>query len=96
MLGVNCVSPRFLENALRILGSASSLPVILYGNVGSPGAERTGMIERDIDEVEYSRYAAQWLAAGVAAIGGCCGTTPAYIAAVSRIARGAGGNAGLR
>lgn len=76
---LNCLSPRRLLPALRALQTATLLPIAVYANVGRPGDERAGIFETEVTPEEYSRFAADWISRGVAIIGGCCGTTPAYI-----------------
>jgi len=82
---INCVSPRFLHLAICLLKSATDLPFAAYGNVGRPGQERTEGFVYDIPAEEYAAYAQDWARTGAAIIGGCCGTTPEYIAALRRI-----------
>jgi S-methylmethionine-dependent homocysteine/selenocysteine methylase len=78
-LSINCVSPRVIEKAVARLRSASSLPFGVYANVGVPGKEHSEPMSCDVTEEEYSAFALQWSHHGAAIIGGCCGTTPAYI-----------------
>lgn len=85
-LSINCVSPRYLNLILNRLKSFSNLPVMVYGNIGVPEDDRQD--ERftvDIQESAYAGYAQGWLQSGVSIIGGCCGTTPEYIQALSKI-----------
>jgi homocysteine S-methyltransferase len=86
-LSINCVSPRYLsssllhvQSALRVLPGGLSIPVAVYANVGFPGGEHSGAFVRDIGPDEYADFAREWSAGGVSIIGGCCGTTPEYIA----------------
>ena len=78
-LSINCVSPRVIEKALARLCAASSLPFGVYANVGIPGKEHNVVMSCDVNEEEYSAFALRWQQQGAAIIGGCCGTTPAYI-----------------
>ncbi len=82
---INCVSPRFLRPALTIARATTSLPLAIYANIGIPENERRGWeFTQDVGPAEYATYAGDWLSAGVTIIGGCCGTTPEYIAAVAK------------
>jgi methionine synthase I (cobalamin-dependent) len=36
-------------------------------------------MEQDVTPEEYEGFARAWMDQGVAIVGGCCGTTPAYI-----------------
>lgn len=79
---LNCVSPRYLDAAIVRLKAATVRPFGVYGNIGMPEEEQGWAFTRDIDEEEYARFAMRWRTAGASIIGGCCGTTPAYIAAL--------------
>ncbi len=76
---LNCISPRRVDPALRALQAATSLPIAVYANVGRPGGERDETFQADVTPEEYCRFAETWRDRGVAIIGGCCGTSPAYI-----------------
>lgn len=78
-VSLNCVSPRHVAPALHALQAATSLPVAVYANVGSPGEERAETFIRDVTPEDYLTFAERWKEQGVRIIGGCCGTTPAYI-----------------
>lgn len=84
---INCVSPRVIDNAIARLCAASSLPFAVYANVGLPGKEHSEIMSCDVNEEEYTAFALRWLQQGVAMIGGCCGTTPAYIKALVQTLR---------
>lgn len=88
---VNCVSPKRIGPALRNLSSALSspggsppVPLAVYANVGREGADLDGEFTTDVDEDEYASFAQAWFRAGYSIIGGCCGTNPGYIRALSR------------
>jgi S-methylmethionine-dependent homocysteine/selenocysteine methylase len=81
---LNCVSPRFLDSLVPAIRGLTSLPIAAYGNVGLPEDERQDEeFVVDIDSRDYARRAAMWHRAGAAIVGGCCGTTPAYIAEIA-------------
>lgn len=83
---INCVSPRYLGTVLRNLKSLTSLPIMVYGNVGLPEDERQDEhFTVDILENAYTEHAVSWMKSGVSIIGGCCGTTPRYIEALKKI-----------
>ena len=85
---INCVSPRFLPAALSELKSATQLPFAVYGNVGTPESDKHGWeFTHDVLEDEYARSALGWQREGASIIGGCCGTTPAYVQEVVRRCR---------
>ena len=47
-------------------------------------AGRAETFVHDVSPGEYAEFAEQWRQQGVRIIGGCCGTTPAYIALLSK------------
>lgn len=65
--------------------SCASVPVVVKPNAGLP-AERDGRTVYDVDEHEFALGMQEIVKAGARVIGGCCGTSPAYIAELSRIA----------
>lgn len=83
MFSLNCISPRCLTPLVQQMKSAIAdtgldIPIAVYGNVGKPNV-REGTMTRDVSEEDYLAFAKDWKALGAAVIGGCCGTTPAYI-----------------
>jgi S-methylmethionine-dependent homocysteine/selenocysteine methylase len=73
-VGVNCLPLAAVPACLPVL-RRSVLPFIVYANLIGPGAERTPQ--------EYARAAAGWIEAGARVVGGCCGTRPDHIRALS-------------
>ena len=85
-IGVNCsLGPAALRPVVERYLAASSLPVLLKPNAGLPRAIG-GETVYDIEENAFACEVAELLRAGVRAAGGCCGTTPAYIAALTAAA----------
>jgi S-methylmethionine-dependent homocysteine/selenocysteine methylase len=81
---INCVSPHHIIRAADELKRATLLPFALYGNVGLPESNKHGWeFTHDILEDEYARCTLEWRRQGASIIGGCCGTSPAYIRAVA-------------
>ncbi|ROS37882.1 homocysteine S-methyltransferase [Amycolatopsis thermoflava] len=88
-VGVNCCDPRDVAAAAEIAREASGKPVIAYPNSGETWDARargwTGEPRFSPDLVR------DWLAAGVAYVGGCCRVSPDDIAALAAAVRpGAG------
>lgn len=82
-LGANCsLGPRQLRGVARELLAAASIPVILKPNAGLPTAV-DGETMFDIAPNEFADEVALLMAEGVRVVGGCCGTTPAYIRALT-------------
>jgi S-methylmethionine-dependent homocysteine/selenocysteine methylase len=81
---INCVSPHHIMRAADELKRATHLPFALYGNVGLPESNKHGWeFTHDVLEDEYARCALEWRRLGASIVGGCCGTSPAYIRAVA-------------
>jgi S-methylmethionine-dependent homocysteine/selenocysteine methylase len=97
---VNCVpASRTAELVARL--AHLGVPVGAYANAGAPaegmgwvdappGALGDGDMparaaERSAAASAYAERARTWLAAGATIVGGCCGTSPAHVAALRRI-----------
>ncbi len=83
-LGVNCsLGPQQLFSVAEALVANASVPVILKPNAGLPEVA-DGKTVFDVTEEDFSNEIAAMIKKGVRIVGGCCGTTPAYIAALYR------------
>ena len=88
-VGVNCTAPRHLPTLLAAARTATDLPLIAYPNGGErwDAATRTWLAE---DGGGYDPAAvASWAGLGATWLGGCCGTSPAEIAALATRVRAA-------
>lgn len=88
-LGANCsLGPTELAPVVEELLNATSLPIIVKPNAGLPkwDGERTTF---DIDETTFAESMQAFVEKGVGVIGGCCGTTPNYIRALTEKTQGA-------
>jgi homocysteine S-methyltransferase len=54
----------------------------LYANIGHTNSVDGWTDTAEVAPMEYARLATDWLRQGANLVGGCCGTTPAHIAAV--------------
>ncbi len=80
-IGVNCsLGPRALADVVREYLRYASIPVLLKPNAGLPKAV-DGKTVYDVMPEEFAEATSELVRAGVRLVGGCCGTTPAYIAA---------------
>ncbi|MDA1259061.1 MAG: methionine synthase [Planctomycetota bacterium] len=84
--GLNCaLGPREMRPHLEALHLACEGFVLCYANAGLPN-EMGGY---DLGPEEFAALAREFAEAGfVNLIGGCCGTTPAHVAAVARAVKG--------
>ena len=61
------------------------MPIAAYGNVGYADVDGGWVITDAVDPQRFAEYAMDWVDAGASIIGGCCGTTPATIAAIGKL-----------
>jgi homocysteine S-methyltransferase len=90
-IGINCTSPALID-ALIIearLGSREKKPVLVYPNSGETWNAANRAWQGYSDPSDYGVLARNWFATGAQAVGGCCRTRPAHIAAVAAAARDA-------
>ena len=81
-LGFNCgFGPDMMLPYLRRLAAATHLPIVVKPNAGLPKIV-DGRTVFTVGPEEFAEDVARLVAAGAAVVGGCCGTTPAHIAAV--------------
>ncbi len=87
-LGVNCgMGPEQMKGLLEEMLACSSLPVVMNPNAGLPHCV-DGCTVFDTDPETFAQTMEELARMGAWGIGGCCGTTPDHIAAVSRRCRG--------
>jgi len=85
-VGVNCaVEAERMLSAVTALREATDLPVWAKPQAKLSEKCATGR-SRETPE-SFARHAAALVDAGASAIGGCCGTTPASIAALAAVLR---------
>ena len=81
---INCVPCEGVDLGLSA-AERSGLPFGAYAHMGEVDAEAGWPPTPVLSPGEYAVRAATWLERGALIVGGCCGTTPAHIAAVSRL-----------
>lgn len=82
-LGLNCsLGPAQMKKIVAELLKYSSTPIIVKPNAGLP-VVRNGKTEYDVSPAEFAAEMKEIANMGAAALGGCCGTNPEYIAALS-------------
>ena len=80
VVGINCsLGPKDVAPLIRRMLPWSGVPVMAQANAGLPHVE-DGVTLYDIKPAEYCEAVRDMLDAGVTVIGGCCGTTPEYVA----------------
>lgn len=83
-IGANCtVGPALLQEVVAELVGACDLPVTVQPNAGIP--RQSGSQLTYANNADYFADAARdFVDAGAGVVGGCCGTTPAHVRAISR------------
>jgi homocysteine S-methyltransferase len=86
-VGINCVAASVLADHVRVVRAAApaSTRIAAYGNVGYADAHGAWVRTDAVDPDLFAEYAQGWVASGASIVGGCCGTTPATIAAIGRL-----------
>ena len=93
----NCCAPEAITAALPALKATGAPYIGGYANTFTPvpetwtldGSEPSdGFIDlrTDLDPAAYAAHVAAWWEAGATVVGGCCGTRPAHIAQIARMA----------
>ena len=84
IIGANCgTGPDAMVTVIRRLRAVSQVPLIAMPNAGMPTLENGETVFRETPQ-EMAGKVAALVEAGASIIGGCCGTTPAHIAAMAR------------
>ncbi|MEM6575239.1 MAG: homocysteine S-methyltransferase family protein [Pseudomonadota bacterium] len=89
---VNCSSTSAITAAIPHLRQLSDLPIGGYANPiqdEPAGGEPLRVIRNPLTPDQYAHIARDWFSAGATIVGGCCDTSPAYTAALARMARDA-------
>ena len=82
-LGINCgMGPEQMMPVLEEYVKYSSLPIIVKPNAGLP-KQRGGQTYYDVSPDEFAGYMEKIVSMGACVIGGCCGTTPGHIKAMT-------------
>jgi len=83
VIGLNCATgPSEMFEPLRHLTGHATIPVSCLPNAGLPSVV-DGAMHYDLEPHQLAEYHRQFVSElGVSVIGGCCGTTPAHLAAV--------------
>ena len=87
-IGLNCgFGPDRMLEFVRRLAARTSLPIVVKPNAGLPKVV-DGRTVFTVGPEEFARDVAALVEAGASVVGGCCGTTPAHIAAVHGLLQG--------
>lgn len=86
-LGMNCgLGPEQMLPILREVMKYTSLPVIVKPNAGLP-KQKDGVTYYDVEPEDFAQTMKEIVDMGACVIGGCCGTTPEHIRAMTSVCR---------
>lgn len=81
-LGINCsLGPKQILPIMKELSKWTDKPLFIQANAGIPDARMVYPIKAD----EFAKYYEKYIELGVNILGGCCGTTPAYIKKIKEL-----------
>ncbi len=87
-LGMNCgLGPEQMIPVLKEVRKYTSLPVIVKPNAGLP-KQKDGVTYYDVEPESFAGTMKEIVELGACVIGGCCGTTPEHIRAMTSACRG--------
>lgn len=82
-VGVNCsTGPASMKNIIADMASVTRIPIIAKPNAGLPFVDEAGNTCYSMQAEEFAEEMKILVEAGATILGGCCGTSPEYIAAI--------------
>lgn len=83
-VGLNCsVAPSHLNSIVKNIAAKVSVPIIAKPNAGLPQIDMQGNAIYTLSPEEFAQQTMVLYDMGATMLGGCCGTTPDYIRALS-------------
>lgn len=83
-VGINCsCGPDQMTAVVRTLAQSLQIPVIAKPNAGMPTIDDLGNAVYSMGPEEFAQGMLELKAAGASVLGGCCGTDPSYIRALT-------------
>ncbi len=87
-IGINCsTGPEDMLVPVQKMAEYATIPVFAKPNAGLPRLEN-GKTVFDTTTVEFAECGKKLIEAGASILGGCCGTTPAHIRALTEAVKG--------
>ena len=84
-VGINCsLGPEQLPSIVRNLKELIHIPLLIKPNAGMPTISPQGEAVYPMDPDSFARHMMNLVKCGADLVGGCCGTSPEYIAAVKK------------
>lgn len=85
-VGVNCsVGPEQLKEIIRDVRQMVSIPVLAKPNAGMPIVSADGQTTYPMEPDIFAEHVKILASQGASLLGGCCGTSPAFIAALKQV-----------
>ena len=85
-VGFNCVAADMMTPYLvRKFAKDIRIPILCKPNAGNPTINAAGVPEYDMDTDEFAQIVLDCHRSGARLLGGCCGTTPAHITALTKL-----------
>lgn len=87
-VGINCsCGPEQLEALIQNIRQTVSIPVLAKPNAGMPVIDADGQAVYKMEPEVFAAHMKVLADRGATLLGGCCGTTPAFITALARVLR---------
>ncbi len=84
-VGINCsVGPEQMEAIIHNIRKTISIPVLAKPNAGMPIIAEDGQAVYQMEPEDFARHMMALASQGATLLGGCCGTTPAFIKALAQ------------
>lgn len=88
-VGVNCsAGPDRMLPIIKAMKHYAEIPIIAKPNAGLPALTQEGKTEYDMEKEDFVFHMKALVEAGAGIVGGCCGTTPEFIQALSDSVKG--------
>ena len=79
-VGVNCsTGPAHMKYIIKGMAEVTNIPIVAKPNAGLPQLAEDGSTVYSMDAEEFVKEMQVLVEAGASILGGCCGTTPAFI-----------------
>ena len=82
---VNCCPPQIAEEAVQVIREVWDGMCGAYPNFGIPEDETDSQFSDSLSPAKFAQWGTKMLAGGAEIIGGCCGTRPEHVAALSQV-----------
>ncbi|MBQ7358778.1 MAG: homocysteine S-methyltransferase family protein [Lachnospiraceae bacterium] len=88
-VGVNCsAGPKQMVEVVSAMANVTNIPIVAKPNAGLPKVDTNGQTYFDMDSQEFAQEIQLLIEAGASILGGCCGTSPVYIEALTKACAG--------